>query len=80
MTAHVIDDKPWSYVLFDDGTNWILTLLIDGVVEFGVSVRLLPCEIDLIRADRSYVAQLVETVKQHRSAFADREIEPPVWP
>lgn len=77
---HVVAEKKWSYVLFDDGKGWILTYLIGGVVEVDISVRLTEQERDLIKADPANVDKLVETMKQHRRDFASREINPPVWP
>ena len=76
----IIAEKKWSYVLFDNGKEWILTLLIGGVVEIDVSIRLSRDEIKAIQADSTYVEKIVEAVKQHRSEFEDRQINPPVWP
>lgn len=76
----VIAEKAWSYVLFDNGEDWILTFLIGGVVEIDVSVRLSNDEIAMIKADSTYVEILLASIKKNRSAFADREINPPVWP
>ena len=80
MTVRVIAEKPWSYVLFERGNDWILTLLIGGVVEVDVSVRLAPDEIEAIRANRLHVEDIVAKIKQKRDAFAEREINPPIWP
>lgn len=77
---HVVAEKKWSYVLLDDGKGWVLTYLVGGVVEVDVSVRLTEQERDLIKADPANVEKLVETMKQHRRDFANREINPPVWP
>jgi hypothetical protein len=80
MTAHVIAEKPWSYVLFEDRGVWILTLLIGGVVEIDVSVRLAPDEVEAIKSGQLRIEDLVARVKRQRGAFAAREINPPVWP
>ena len=76
----VIAEKPWSYVLFDDGKGWVLTLLIGGVVEVDISIRLALDEIEAIKKDVSFVNTLVSEVKQKRDKFSAREIVPPIWP
>lgn len=76
----VIAEKRWSHVLFDDGKGWVLTLLIGGVVEVDVSIRLTNDEIDSIKRDGSFIERLVYEVRQHRDNFSAREISPPVWP
>jgi len=80
MTSKVIAEKPWSYVLFEDGNDWVLTLLIGGVVEIDVSIRLASEEVQAIRSKQLHVEDLVTKVKQQRAAFAQREINPPIWP
>lgn len=77
---NVIAEKRWSYVLFDDGKGWVLTLLIGGVVEVDVSVRLTSDEVLALQSGVTSPEKLVEAVKRDRSAFAHREINPPVWP
>jgi len=77
---NVIAEKRWSHVLFDDGKGWILTLLIGGVVEVDVSIRLTLAEIDEVKRDPSFVDRLVREVRQQRDNFSSREINPPVWP
>jgi hypothetical protein len=76
----VIAEQPWSYVLFDDGEYWVLTYLIGGVVEIDVSIRLNSDEIEAIKTDASAIMPLLTNMKSNRSAYADREIRPPVWP
>ena len=77
---NVIAEERWSHVLFDDGQGWVLTLLMGGVVDIDVSIRLTTQEIAQIRSDPAQLKQLVRSVQQGRNAFAAREIRPPVWP
>ncbi|MGF6495506.1 hypothetical protein ABIE56_003705 [Luteibacter sp. 621] len=77
---NVIAEKSWSFVLFDDGEGWVMTVLIGGVVEVDVCVRLSNSEMEWIRADLARAETLAEGVKSNRANFAEREIRPPVWP
>ncbi|MFT6430255.1 MAG: hypothetical protein ACJAXR_001824 [Halopseudomonas sp.] len=76
----IISEQAWSYVLFDNGTHWILTFLLGGPVEIDVSVRLEDDEIMKIKQDGSFLSQLLEKFKANRSHYRDREVRPPVWP
>lgn len=76
----VLAEKRCSYVLMDDGTNWILTFLIGGVVEIDVSIRLTAEEISMIKENPAYLDNLVDAARNKRAAYANREINPPVWP
>ena len=76
----IIKEKPWSYVLFDDGKGWALTFLIGGVVEVDVTVRLTATEIDMIKADEKNILSIMKNVERNRQANVAREIIPPIWP
>jgi hypothetical protein len=76
----VLAEKPWSHVLMDNGTDWILTYLIGGVVEIDVSIRLSKDEITKIQENPNYLEILLDAAKTNRVAYASREIHPPVWP
>nr|WP_314862451.1 hypothetical protein [uncultured Undibacterium sp.] len=76
----ILAEKKWSYVLMDDGIDWILTFLIGGVVETDLSIRLTAEEILKIKNNAAFLDILVETGRTDRAAFANREINPPVWP
>ena len=76
----IIKEKPWHYVLFDDGQGWILTFLIGGVIETEVSVRLTSDEIGKIKGDEKNILSIVENIQHNRQANMVREIIPPVWP
>lgn len=80
MVKKVISEKRWSYVLIDVDGMWVLTLLIGGVVEIDVSIKLTDEEIAAIRDDATFVEKIVESVKKNRAAFSGREIRPPIWP
>lgn len=76
----VIAEQAWSHVLMDNGTDWILTYLIGGVVEIDVSIRLNTEEITKIKENPNFLEILVEAAKTNRAEYANREIYPPVWP
>jgi len=76
----VLAEKSWSHVLIENGTDWILTYLIGGVVEIVVSIRLNKEEIAKIQEDPNYLEILLDAAKTNRVAYASREIQPPVWP
>ncbi|MFZ6798955.1 hypothetical protein [Undibacterium sp. Di24W] len=76
----IIAEQAWSHVLMDNGTDWILTYLIGGVVEIDVSIRLSKEEIAKIRDNPNYLEILLDAVKTNQVAYASRELHPPVWP
>lgn len=76
----ILAEKPWSYVLMENGEDWILTYLIGGVVEIDVSLRLNRDEIAMIQDNPSYLETLVAAAKMNRASYASREIHPTVWP
>ncbi|MBY0574883.1 MAG: hypothetical protein K2P84_14480 [Undibacterium sp.] len=59
----VLAEKSWSYVLMDDGTDWILTFLIGGVVEIDVSIRLTAEEISMIKENPACLDTIVDAAK-----------------
>jgi len=76
----ILAEKNYSYVLMDNGRDWILTFLSGGVAEHDVSIRLNGEEIAKIRKDAAYLDTLIEYAKNHRSEFVEREIMPAIWP
>jgi hypothetical protein len=74
--AEIIIEKPWSFTLYDKDGEWILTLLIGGVVDVPVSIVLTPEEIERVKLEPRAVEDLVELVRKDRSAFASRELKP----
>ena len=76
----VIAEKPWAYVLFDDGKDWVLTYLVGGAVEIDVSLRLSEEEIERLKAEPLAIESLVADAKVNRDRYEKREIRPGVWP
>lgn len=77
----VIDEKPWSHVLMEQGEDWILTLLIrTGPVENDVTIKLSENEISAIKSDKGAIQTLLAEIKDDWNKFSEREIRPPVWP
>jgi hypothetical protein len=76
VMAKVIFQDPWNYTLYDTGSEWIVTLLIGGVADIPVSVRLTAGEIEAYKKSPGSLDALVEAVKADRKAFANRELVP----
>lgn len=72
--------KRWSHVLVDVDDVWILTLLIGGVAQIDVSIRLIGQEIRIIKDDPTAIDEIVKEVQKNRGAYSDREIHPSIWP
>lgn len=76
----VISEVPWSYVLFDDGQGWVLTFMIGGVVEIPVCVRLTAEEINMIKASKENLLDIMRNIELNRKGNKSREIIPPIFP
>ena len=60
----VIDEKPWSHVLMEQGEDWILTLLIrTGPVENDVTIKLSENEISAIKSDKGAIQTLLAEIR-----------------
>jgi hypothetical protein len=76
----IIAKKDWEYVLFDTGTEWILTVLMGGVAEYGVSIALTDQEIDETRREPAFIGILAHNVKYHFETYRARQLLPARWP
>jgi hypothetical protein len=77
----IIDEVQWSHTLFEKDDDWIVTMLIrSGPIEVDVSVRLTGEEIALIKDDLANLKTLMADIRDNQENYADREINPPVWP
>jgi hypothetical protein len=73
----IIAESPHSYVVFDDGRGWILTVVVGPR---DVSLRLSEAERASVRSDRAFARQLATEVAANPGRFADRQLKTPVWP
>jgi hypothetical protein len=76
----IIAENPRSYVLFEDGKGWILTVVGGAGGQRDVSLRLSEAERASVRADRGFIRQLATDVAANPARFAHRKLEAPVWP
>ncbi len=74
--SKVLANEPWSYTLYEKDGDWILTLLIGGVVDVPVSIVLTSDEVAKIRQGEGHIESIVNDVRQNRSAYSAREIKP----
>ena len=80
MTQRIIVQQPWSYVLFEERGDYILTFLISGTVDGDFSVKLTPAEIDLQKQDQGYVERLMRRLVNNRNELYGRCLLQAVWP
>jgi hypothetical protein len=77
----IIAEKPWSYVLFEDGPRWLLTVLISyGAAENDMTIELSVSEIEDLRNDSNAIDALVRRICADPGNFVAREIRPAIWP
>jgi hypothetical protein len=80
MTQRIIVREPWSYVLFEEQGEFILTFLMGGTVDSEFSVKLTEAEIELQRQDRTYVERLMRRLAGNRDELYGRCLLQAVWP
>jgi hypothetical protein len=76
----IIAKKQWEFVLFDTGAEWILTVLMGGVAEWGVSIALTEAEIDETSREPAFIERLAHDVNRHHDKYRARQILPARWP
>lgn len=77
---HIIVHEPWSYVLFEENGEQIVTFMVGGSVEKDFSVRLSQSEIDLQKQDRGFVERLVTRLTKNPEQLHARRLKKAVWP
>lgn len=76
----IIIEKPWSYVVFMNGDEPMLTLMAGGVMELDYTIRLGEDEMLGIREQPDSVAELVQSLLNDRVALVSRALAVAVWP
>ena len=74
----IISESPWSYVLFDDGRGWVLTVAGHGGGA-DISIRLSEVEMTSARST-GFVRKLVAEIAGDPSRFEARQLHPAIWP
>lgn len=80
MTQRIIVQQPWSYVLFEERGDYILTFLVGGSADGDFSIKLSPAEIELQQQDQSYVERLMRRLVNNRNELYGRCLLQAVWP
>lgn len=76
----IIAEKPWSYVVFMNGDDPLLTLMAGGVMALDYTIRLGEAEMLLIREQPDSAAELVQSLLTDRAALLSRALAVVVWP
>jgi hypothetical protein len=76
----IISENPRSYVLFEDGKGWVLTVVGGAGGNRDASLRLSDAERASFRADRTFIRKLAVEVAADPGRFAHRRLETTVWP
>jgi hypothetical protein len=80
MTQRIIVREPWSYVLFEEEGEFILTFLMGGTVDSEFSVKLTEAEIEMQKQDRTYVERMMRRLTSNRDELYGRCLLQAVWP
>jgi hypothetical protein len=74
----IVFQKPYSFLLIENGSEWFLTYFTDGPVELDICVQLNEEEIKLASTSQEAVEALMARFKADKSLIEGRRIIPSV--
>lgn len=80
LRQRILVEEPWSYVLFEDNGDFIVTFKVAGVLGGDFSVKLSEAEIALQRQDRGFVERLVKRLTGNKEQLHARQLRHALWP
>lgn len=84
MSKRILLQEPWSYVLFEEDGDYVVTFVVAGTAagarKGDFSVRLNAAEKEMQQRDRSYVERLVKRLGDNPAQLATRRLQQAVWP
>lgn len=75
---NIVFQKPYSYLLIQDESDWYLTYFTGGPVEIDICVKLTNEEIETVSLDQKAVEKLMARFKADRSLIEGRRVVPSV--
>ena len=80
MRTEVLEEQAWNFVVFNDGTDWLLTYVAGSIGLYEVSIRLNPDELARIRTTPGYATSLADQFRREPERYRARELRPAVTP
>ncbi len=80
MSKNILLQEPWSYVLFEEAGDYIVTFMVAGVLERDFTVILTPAEKEMQQRDRSYIERLVKRLTDNPALLHSRRLRQALWP
>ena len=77
---NIIAEKPWSYVIFQDGEQFYITLILGGVIDIDVTIQLTSDDVATIEGYSASADMLADKIRRDIEKFRNRQIIPPIWP
>jgi hypothetical protein len=78
--SEIIAEKKWSYVMFRDGDNVLLTFLSGGSVEFDYTILLGEDEVIALSQDPGKLTAFVQSLLANPGQLASRKLPCSIWP
>ncbi|MGH8493712.1 MAG: hypothetical protein ACRERR_11520 [Moraxellaceae bacterium] len=80
MSKRILLQEPWSYVLFEENDDYIVTFMVAGPVKQDFTVRLTTAEKEMQKRDRSYIERLVKRLTDQPFLLQQRCFRQAIWP
>ena len=74
----VVFQKPYSYLLLNEATDWYVTFFTGGPFEIDICVKLTPEEIKFVSDSQSALEKLIEEFKTNPSQYTGRRVIPSI--
>jgi len=74
----LVFQKPYAYLLLNEGANWYLTFFTGGPFEVDICVKLSQQEITRVSDNQSELEKLIVEFKTNPSSFNGRRIIPSI--
>ena len=80
LSKKILLQEPWSYVLYEEAGDYIVTFMVAGVLKRDFTVALTPAEKEMQQRDRSYIERLVKRFTDNPELLQSRRLRTAIWP
>lgn len=80
LSKNILLHEPWSYVLFEEAGDYIVTFTVAGVLKRDFTVALTSVEKEMQQRDRSYIERLVKRFTDNPELLQSRRLRQAIWP
>jgi hypothetical protein len=80
LSKNILMQEPWSYVLFEEAGDYIVTFMVAGALKHDFTVVLTPAEKEMQQRDRSYIERLVKRLTDNPAQLQNRRLRRAIWP